>query len=149
MANEDKSITFDPEAVQEPADAQLQSLEQFGLGDLDPNKLATPEIVKLLIQNQRISILQYKSAKKKLDEVEQEKEDLVNLRESLRVKLAKKETVNSLIWLEIPISILSGFSINMLVSDYTEGLAWFLLILSLVMLVIIRIGNFKSDKENE
>ena len=48
------------------------------------------------------------------------------------------------IWLEIPISIASGFAINMLTNEPTNGVGWFLLIISLILLVLLRFSDIRN-----
>jgi len=141
--SQDESVTYDPSPSVDPTEAQLKSIGQMGI-DLDAGDLASPEMTKFLLQNHRTSLLQYREAKKEVEKLREEKDDLVSLRESLNVKLARKEAYEEITWLEIPVSILSGFAINMLVTDIKDGFGWLLIVLSIVMLFLVRLRSIEG-----
>jgi hypothetical protein len=135
--SEEKSITYDP-STSDPTEAQLESIGKMGFDDLSAEDLATPELVKFLLLNQRNLLLQYKEASKEIEKLKEQKDGLLEIKETLNVDLAKKEAYKEIAWLEILISVVSGFAINMLVIDTSDGTGWIMLILSISMLLITR-----------
>lgn len=135
--SEEKSITYDP-STSDPTEAQLESIGKMGFDDLSAEDLATPELVKFLLLNQRNLLLQYKEASKEIEKLKEQKGGLLEIKETLNVDLAKKEAYKEIAWLEILISVVSGFAINMLVIDTSDGTGWIMLILSVSMLLITR-----------
>lgn len=141
---EEKPIVFDPD----PTDLQMTAWEQIGVDKLQATDLCSPEAVQLLIHIQRITAAQLKTTKASESRLAQEKGHLQDVRENLRVEVATLQSGVRATWLEIPISVLSGFSINMLSANPKDGVGWFILVLSLLMLVFLRGGQAKSALSN-
>lgn len=135
--SDEKAITHDP-SISDPTEAQLESITKMGFDDLDVKDLASPEMVKFLLFNYRNLLLQYKSADKDIEKLNKEKDELLQLKENLNVKLAEKNAHKELDWLEILISILSGYAINTLVINPSDSSGWIMLILSVAILLITR-----------
>lgn len=139
MADE-KPIVYDPD----PTDIQITAWEQINLEKLHPSDLCSPEAVQLLIHIQRVTLAQLKSSKGSEARLALEKSQLQEEREDLRVEVARVQSRAHIGWLEIPISVLTGFAINMLSANPKDGVGWFMLIMGLVMLVFLRGGQAKS-----
>lgn len=129
-----KPVTYDPD----PTDLQMRILETVGGDNLTASDLANPQVVQILVNNQRVSLTQLKAAQAETEQLRVEIDQLRIDRENLRIRIATIESHSNAAWLEIPISILSGFAINMLTSDVKDGLGWFLLIISMLMLIYLR-----------
>lgn len=142
--NEDKTVIYDPN----PLDIELEIFGSFSSGNMDINDLAKPEVVRLLIHNQRISLIKLKQSEKQIDNFQKQNSELMENRENLRIQLAKRQEWEKATWLEIPISILSGFAINMLATNSSNGTGWFLLIISLIMLIFLRGVNLKNKSKD-
>lgn len=132
--NRDTPVVYDPD----PTDMQMRALDGLGLDDLQLSDISNPDVVKLLVSNQRVTLVQLKACQAKADGVLSENTKLRQNREDLRVDIARLQERVKTSWLEIPISVASGFAINMLTDDIKDGIGWFLLIITLVMLVFLR-----------
>jgi hypothetical protein len=133
------------ETVYDSTDMQLQSLVDMTSGKLTTKDLAKQETVQILITNHAITLTELKSSKAELIELKNAHEKLKDDNSNLRINAAKLEQRQSNLWLEIPISILSGFAINILTNNFSSGLGWTLLVLSLVILIFIRIPYLKNS----
>lgn len=132
--NRNTSVVYDPD----PTDMQMHALENMGLGDLQLSDISDPNIVKLFVFNQQVTLAQLKASKAKATGLLGESMKLRQDREDLRIELARLQEQVKTSWLEIPISVGSGFAINMLTNNIGDGLGWFLLVISLMMLVFLR-----------
>jgi hypothetical protein len=83
---------------------------------------------------QRVTLAQLKSSQGNEMRLQLEKGELQKDREDLRIGVAKLQSGARATLLEIPISVLSGFAINMLSTNPKDGVGWFMFIISLVML---------------
>jgi hypothetical protein len=135
------------ETVYDPTEVQLKTLDSLGLESLKLTDLAKPQVVQLLIQQQLVLLTEVKAHKNDLTKLRDDNMKLRDDREEIRIKLAQSHEHENLSWIEIPISFLGGFAINILATDPKNGLGWTLLILSLCMLVFLRISNIASVVE--
>lgn len=136
--NEDKPTVYDPA----PMDMQIRAWDKISVEDLEASDLSSPQIVQILIHEQRVALTQLKASQIEVANLRGDSSKLKDEREYLRIQIATLESQVNATWLEIPISILSGFAINLLSSDAQNGLGWFLLILSVLMLVYLRGNQF-------
>lgn len=141
---EDKVIVFDPD----PTDIQITAWEKIDVEKLKAEDLCSPEAIQLLIHMHRVALTQLKITKASEAQLAQEKEQLRNDREELRVKMATLQSSDRTIWFEIPMSILSGFAINMLSINPKDGVGWLILIVNLTMLLFLRGRQAKSALNN-
>jgi hypothetical protein len=137
---DEKPMVFDPD----PTDIQMTALGQINLENLQASDLCTPEAVGLLVHIQRVTLAQLKSSKTSESRLALDKDKLQEEKGDLRVQIAKLQSNVHASWLEIPISLLTGFAINMLSSspantDKTVG--WFMLVVGLFMLAFLRGGR--------
>lgn len=123
-----------------PIELQFLALDQISTKELQPTDLSTPEVVQLLVHNHRVTLAQLNVSENKVA-------NLQNENTQLKVDIAKHEGIMNSSWLEIPISMLSGFAINMLAADSQNGVGWFLLIMSLFMLIGLRSHQISSALE--
>lgn len=139
------------ETVYDSTDIQLRALGDMVAGKLTLDDLAKPEIVQLILERHVVSLTDLKTAKSEIVELQAIVKQLTDEREKLRINLAKSEQRQSILLLEIPIGILSGFAINMLTAKPTDGLGWALLIMSLIMLLFLRFPQLRESirKENK
>ena len=145
--NEDKPVVYDPN----PLDLELEIFGDLSNNQLNLTELAKPETVRFLLHNQRIAIAKLKLAEKEKVALELKNTNLLEDRENLRIKLARREERRKITWFEIPTSVLSGFAINMLTKNFSDGIGWILLILSLIMLSFLRVNDIiqKSNSKEE
>lgn len=94
--------------------------------------------MQILIQMRRDLSSELRAVKSDLIQAHSENTELREARETLLVENAKLQERMKTSWLEIPVSVLSGFAINLLATNVQDGLGWFLLVLSLVMLAFLR-----------
>jgi len=142
--DEENTIVFDPD----PTDMQMNAWERINVDTLQAKDLCTPEAIQLLIHMQKVTLAQLKSTKASETRLALEKDHLQEVRGDLRVEVATLQSGVRMTWLEIPVSMISGFAINMLSSNLKDGLGWFMLILSLFMLVFLRGNQAKSAISN-
>lgn len=140
----DEAVVFDPETT------QLQALTPFGIGNLQPEDLASLPVVHLLLDQQRLTVVELKAAKHELSNVRLENSTLRQDREDLRVEVAKLDERVSVSWVEIAAGITAGFAGNMLTNDWQNPIGWFLLIVSLFMIAVLRgIPMLSKRREHE
>jgi hypothetical protein len=129
-----KLMVFDPD----PTDMQMTALGQLNLENLQASDLCTPEAVVLLVHIQRVALAELKVSKTSEKRLACEKDQLQEEKGNLRVDVAKLQSSINTTWLEIPISLLTGFAINMLSSDKANVVGWFMLVMGLLMLAFLR-----------
>ena len=132
--NRDTPDVYDPN----PMDMQMHALDSIGLDDLQLSDISDPNTVKLFVFNQRVTLAQLKASEARAAGLLGEGMKLRQDREDLRVEIARLQEQVKTSWLEIPISVGSGFAINMLTNNIRDGFGWFLLVISLTMLVFLR-----------
>jgi len=148
MGNEDRppptvpavpvqSTAYDPTAY------QIQSLDGMGV-ELTYEQLCTPEAVRLLIHNQRVTLSQLKKAEGDLTAERERLEVIRKERETLKVEVAKLESTRSLTLVEIPVGMISGFAINLVLIETFRTIGIVLLIISLAIFLMIRGGSLKK-----
>lgn len=141
----------EPETVYDPTDIQIKNLLEYQ-ANLNIKELATPEMVQMILQREFITLAELKTIKSNMNQMTVGNNALREEKEELRIELAKSQQREGITWIEIPVSILSGFSINMLTDNFSNGTGWFLLIVSLFILFILRLdalsGLFRKDSKN-
>ena len=138
-----KDVVYDPA---DPTDAKIEAVEKLlGNDELSVDALAKrPETIQLLLQQQLIQLLEMKSTKVELSELKKVYENLKDERSGLRTEVAVLKERETVTLMEIPISIVSGFAINLLTTNISNLTGWLLLILSLTLLVFIRRGQISK-----
>ena len=131
---------YDPD----PMNVQINAFTQIDVNNLQASDLSKPEIVQILIHNQRVTLTQLKASESKVESLTKQNQSLRNNREELKVEIAEEKVRSERAWLEIPVSMLSGYAINLLAANPSSGQAWFLLILSLFMLIALRGAQLRS-----
>jgi len=146
---EKREINHDKYDVYDPMEIQLRALDAIRVDDLNLADLASPEVVRLFVHNQRVTLVQLRDSEARGDELRDENVELRRSREELRVDFARLQERVSASWLEIPISMSSGFAINMLADNVGDNdkTGWFLLIVSLVMLLFLRVRDILPAME--
>jgi len=132
------------ETVYDPTEVQLRALDEIASKKLNPTDLATPELVQQILERQYLILAELKLRKDELVKARAENDYLRGERESLRIALAKSEQRTAVLWLEIPIGIMSGFAINLLTNDPKNSTGWVLLILCAIMLLYLRMPQIKA-----
>jgi hypothetical protein len=134
----------EPMTVYDPTDVQLNHLRDRMTEKLSATDLARPEIVQLINEQQEALLIELKITKAELMELRSENRKLTETRENLRVQIAKIEQHQTILWLEIPLSVIGAFSVNMLTNDLKDMMGWFLLLISLMMLLFLRLGKVET-----
>lgn len=125
--------------VYDPTDLQINWVRSLSTEELTVSDLAKkPEAIELLLRQHTVILYDLKSCQGNLTECRNTNEELKNVREKLRVELAALHERANVSLIEIPISMASGFAINILTSNPASILGLALLILSLFMLVFLR-----------
>ena len=121
------------------------------MASLTPNDLAKPETVQLLLIQQAVTLTELKTHKADNGRLQDNIGQLIVEREQLRIDLAKAKERRSILWLEVPMSILIGFATKMLTVNPLDGVGWVLLLIGLVMLLMVRKPFHKngSDRTEE
>lgn len=133
-SNRPKTGTFDPG----PTDAEMRLLEKLGSEGVNIEDLSNPAVAQFLIHNYKVNLIELKQAQGANEYLQNDNSALRNEREELRIKVAILESRMNSNWLEIPVSIISGFSINLLTNNPGDEMGWVLLIISLIILLFIR-----------
>jgi len=131
--NRDTSDVYDPG----PTDMQLRALDSIGQEDLDLSDMSDPRVVKLLVLFWKGALTQVKTNELRVARLQGESMELRQDREDLRIEIARLQERVKASWLEIPISVGTGFAINMLTSNPSDQVGLVLLIISLVMLALL------------
>lgn len=133
---------FDPFA----ADVQLGMFGDISASDVPLAKLAKPEIVAMLIDQQRVTVRQLQALQKETERLRTENAQLRNSREEVRVDLATLREKARYSVLQIPISVITAYAINRLSTNIRDHLGWFLLLLSSVTLIILVVQSRSGEK---
>lgn len=136
-----------PETVYDPTEIQLRSLEEAMTEKLNVTDLASPQMVQMILQREVVMLTEMRGLKAEVNRLQGTNGRLMQDRENLRIDLATAGQRESTSWIEIPISILAGFAINMLTADFKSGLGWALLILSIVVLLFLRLAKPKTREK--
>ncbi|MGQ9627324.1 MAG: hypothetical protein ACUVV0_10535 [Anaerolineae bacterium] len=144
------------EVIYDPTEAQLKALDRLGLEEPKLDDLCNPTAVNLLIQQRRVNLMELMELKHEQSRLLIANEKLRDDRENLRIELARSQERQSISWLEILVGIISGFSINLLTMDWKNSMGWFLLLISTVMLLYLRMpqisailkGQGRKEKDN-
>lgn len=139
MASKEPNI-YDPD----PTDMQLHALDAIGMEGMQPADLTKPEAAKFLALLYRITAAHLKAAERSVSKLSDENRTLHDERESLRIDLAKLQERSHFSWLEVPVSVVIGFAINMLAVDHANGLGWFMLLIGLFILGFMRSAELSS-----
>lgn len=122
----------------DPTEMQFHAWDAVGLQALTEADLARPEAVKLLLTFHRLTAAHLMASEKKCAAVASDNRTLRSQRETLRINNARLESQSHYTWVEIPISILTGFAVNILTRDYHDGLGWALLVTNIAILLFLR-----------
>lgn len=140
-------ITFDP------TELQIRDLDKMlGEDSLSAADIAKrPEAVQLILRQQAVQLAEIRSLKSESSDLRLTINALRDERENLRINLAALRERHSASVMEVPVSIASGFAINMLTSNFGDPVGWLLLLMSLSLLGLLRktqIGAMFSRKES-
>lgn len=138
--SENESITYDPYEIQQREIEKMLGAEALSIADLAKK----PEAVQLLLRQQSIQLYELRAYKAELAEMQRTSARLREEREELRIELAGFKERHNASLIEIPISIVSGFAINMLTSNLGSPQGWLLLLLTLTLLAFLRRSQIGS-----
>jgi hypothetical protein len=124
-------------------DYQLRALTDMASAKLTLADFAKPEIAQLMIERHLFTLTDLKSVKGEVTGLREAVQKLGEEREQLRISLAEAKQRQSFLWLEIPLGVFSGFAINMLTKDFSDGFGWVVLIISLIMLSFLRLRGLE------
>lgn len=127
----------------DPTRFQIESL--LGVGaELSQSNLCTPEAVALLLYQHKVTLSQLQKAESDVAVHRKHVDELRDQREDLKVDIARLETKRTVTLVDIPVSVISGFAINLVLTDGSRAIGIALLIVSLVILLMIRGGDVKN-----
>lgn len=125
-----------------PADsteAQLQSIDDLlAFTHRSLEDLAKPEMVGILLERHRMTLLDLKNARTEIESLKELVEGQRGAKDDLAIQLARSTERNTILWLEIPLSIFSGYAINLLTTPNPPVIAWVILVICLLGLLYIR-----------
>ena len=127
-----KNISYDP------TDIQIDSFKKISITDMDLEELSDPHVVKMLLHQHLLNLHQLKATKKDLSEKQIELNTLKKDREDLRIELAGLNQSVGVDMASIFISFLGGFAINLLTTDWSNGLGWVIFSLCLAILFFFK-----------
>jgi hypothetical protein len=136
------------EPVYDPTQTQLEDWSRLSSADLPLSELCNPATVVLLIKSRRVNLIELKALKQEVVELRGTVDQLRTERENLRVRLGRSEDRGFISWIEIPISVISGFAVNMVTNDFTNWVGWALLIMTVGVLVSTRLHFAGKEKNN-
>ena len=131
-----RSTAYDPTAY------QIETLVGEEL-DLSEELLTQPGAAKWLLHMHKVGLYQLQKAQTELMTERERSEISRDKAEALRIELAKQDTSRTVSLLDIPVSILSGLSINMLFVDGVRGLGLCIMFVCILILTAIRGSDFK------
>ena len=105
---------------------------------MDLEELSNPHVVKMLLHQHLLNLHQLKATKNDLSEKQIELNTLKKDREDLRIELASLNQSVGVDMASIFISFLGGFAINLLTTDWSNGLGWVIFSLCLVILFFFK-----------
>jgi hypothetical protein len=134
------------ETVYDSTEMQLESLTEMVSGKFTLEDLARPEIVvRLILERNVVNLTDLKTVRSEVTELRDTVSNLTQERENLRIDLVKSRQRQSILWLEIPLSFLSAFAVNMLTATPPNRLGWALLIVCLMMLLFLRLPELRTS----
>lgn len=123
---------YDPIEVQEQ---ELKRIEQMDVGAAD---FVSPAGVQFLVGNQTRLLAELRARDGEIRQLRDGNAVLRNERENLRVQCATVTERYSIGWVEILVSFIGGYAINILSNQPGSSLGWFLLIISVLTIFGIR-----------
>jgi len=137
------------EAVYDPTQTQLDQFSDLVSEGLGLEDLCNPTSVMLLLKQRHVNLIELQALKQEVAELRSATDQLRTEREDLRVRLGRSEDRGFASSIEIPISVLSGFAINMLTTDFKNWVGWALLIMTVGVLISTRRYFGKKEENNE
>ncbi|MEQ9278861.1 MAG: hypothetical protein RLN83_05150 [Balneola sp.] len=142
--SKDNTVTIDPENYENPTKFQIGEL--LGKTAIDPKDYANEQGAKMLFLQYRNTLMEKNNLLDKITVIEERMKALQEENEQIRVKNVQLTAFQSIQILNIPISALFGFSLNLLISDYTNSLGYILFLLSVALFVIVYLIAKKMEK---
>jgi hypothetical protein len=124
--------------IYDPTDIQIDSFEKININDMDLEEMSNPHAVKMLLYQHVLNLHQLKVTKNELSEKQIELDMLKEDRENLRIELAGLNQNVSVDMASIFISFLGGFAINLLTTNWSDGLGWVIFLLCIAILFIFK-----------
>lgn len=135
--SDENAEAFDPSS----ADMQINMFGTVDAANLTLKELAKPEVVAILISNQRFTLHDLKAAQKTTERLRNENAQLRESREELRVETARLREKANVAFLDVPIGILTGFAINILTGRPHDPRGWLMLVIGILMLIVLRASD--------
>lgn len=128
----------------DPTDYQLDSYGKFGLSDMDISEMANEQSVKMLLHQSFVNLHELKATKNELIISRKQVESLQGKRENLRVSLAKAKADAGVDIASILMSLLGGFAINLLTTDWSDSLGWVIFIICIATVITFKASSIFS-----
>jgi hypothetical protein len=132
--NQLPNVTYDPINYRYSEIISILGEDQLSVAKLADNPVA----IQLLIRQNMHILVDLGAAKAESTGLNATLEGLRVERESLLLQTTQLRERDNVSLLEIPISLMGGFAINMLTDSPNNGVGWALLMLSVVCLLLIR-----------
>jgi hypothetical protein len=142
---EEKPVTLDPH----PTNLHEHMWDQIGVGDLQPEDLANPATIRVLIHSHRLTAAHLRQAELERDGLKAEVKRLASEKEQLLVQAADLHRTSAFAWVEILVSGLVGFGINIITSDPKVAFGWVAFVLGVVILLLMRFGIPKQNENKK
>jgi len=146
------------DVVYDPTEMQIRELDKM----LDTQQLSVtnlaknPQAIQLVLRQQALLLYELRQNKTTLLDAKVTADKLRDERESLRISLAQLTEHEKVSVIEIPISIASGFAINILTTKPTDLVGWLLLVITFILLLFLRqrqilpfFSGLKRSKEDK
>ena len=132
--------------VFDPTEAQLRALQPQETFTYNPNDLANPTGVAILLEQRYIGLMEQRSLEIELGKIQIENREIRADRETLRIELAKLQVQARISLAEILVGGLLGFSLGIIPTNTLIGVVMFLI--SVVWLLIMKFSQIWTPIQN-
>lgn len=130
--------------IYDPIDQQMRTFSGLEAEGFKIEDLTNPTSVKLLLSLRSLNLTELKAKDSELETLRGKVSELSREREDLRIRNAIIQERQKTSWAEILVSIVSGYSINLIATKPNDATGWLSLIVSVAILVVLRTSEALS-----
>ena len=128
----------------DPTDYQLDSFEKFSVNDMEISDLTNEASVKMLVHQNFVNLHELKATKRELQKARSAVESLRDKYEDLQVDIATSKSDAGVDIASILMSLLGGFAINLLTTDWSSSLGWVIFIICIATVITFKASAILS-----